>query len=284
MRLGFRTSPLEINSDDRTPPMASRKRHSRPSGRSSRSWDAVAAWYTGWVGAAGSEHHQRLAVPAILDLLALSPGEHLLDLGCGPGVLAPHAAAAGARYTGVDTSPRLLAFARRHHGNVGRFLVADATVLPSDDRFARDSFDVVSFLLSIQDIDPLDGALRSAAWSLRAGGRVAIVMTHPCFRVPRQSGWGWDASRRLQYRRVDRYLTRLDVPMKQYDGARRGATRSYHRPLAEYINGLSSHGLLVDRIDEIPAPGIVASSDRSRAERAADREIPLFLGIRAVKR
>jgi SAM-dependent methyltransferase len=263
--------------------MASRKRHSRPSGRPSRSWDGVAAWYTGWVGAGGSEHHRPLAVPAILDLLALSPGEHLLDLGCGPGVLAPHAARAGARYTGVDASPRLLAFARRHHGNVGRFVVADATVVATDDRFAPGGFDAVSFLLSVQDIDPLDGALCSAAWSLRPGGRVAIVMTHPCFRVPRQSGWGWDASRRLQYRRVDRYLTRLDVPMKQYDGARRGATRSYHRPLAEYINGLSSHGLLVDRIDEIPGGDAAATDKVNRAELAARREIPLFLGIRAVR-
>src|SRR5687767_1549998 len=115
--------PSRDHSNDRTPLMASRKRHSRSSGRSSRSWDAVAAWYTGWVGAAGSEHHRRLAVPAILDLLALSPGEHVLDFGCGPGVLAPDAARVGARYTGLDTSPRLLAFARRHHGSAGRFLV-----------------------------------------------------------------------------------------------------------------------------------------------------------------
>jgi hypothetical protein len=66
--------------------------------------------------------------------------------------------------------------------------------------------------------------LRSAAWLLRPRGRLAILMTHPCFRVPRQSGWRWDASRRLQYRRVDRYLTKLDVPIKAYGGARRGAT------------------------------------------------------------
>ena len=247
--------------------MASRKHHPRSS---SRSWDPVAAWYTGWVGADGSDHHRRLAIPAILDLLAIERGDHVVDLGCGPGVLAPHIAQAGGRYTGVDTSPKLLAFARRHHGRNGRFVEVDATTLESDARFEPASVDAVSFLLSIQDIAPLEGALRSAAWLLRWRGRVAILMTHPCFRVPRQSGWGWDASRRLQYRRVDRYLTTLDVPMKSYGGARRGATWSYHRPLAEYINGLAAHGLLVDRIDEIPGP--------------TEREIPLFLGLRAVKR
>ena len=247
--------------------MASRKHRSRSS---SRSWDPVAAWYAGWVGADGSDHHRRLAIPTILDLLAIQRGDHVIDLGCGPGVLAPPVAQAGARYTGVDTSPKLLAFARRHHGRIARFIEADATALISDARFAPASVDVVSFLLSIQDIAPLDGALRSAAWVLRSGGRIAILMTHPCFRVPRQSGWGWDASRRLQFRRVDRYLTKLDVPMKPYGGGRSGSTRSYHRPLAEYINGLAAHGLLVDRIDEIPG--------------LTDREIPLFLGLRAVKR
>ena len=49
--------------------------------------------------------------------------------------------------------------------------------------------------------------------------------------------------RRLRYRRVDRYLTRLAVPMKSYGGG--GATRSYHRPLGAYVNGLAACGLLV---------------------------------------
>ncbi len=48
-------------------------------------------------------------------------------------------------------------------------------------------------MLSIQDMDPLSDVLESAAWAPNLDGRVVILMTHPCFRVPRQSGWGWDA-------------------------------------------------------------------------------------------
>ena len=259
--------------------MAPRKRHARPS---SRSWDPVAAWYAGWVGANGSDHHRMLAIPALLDMLAPRRGEHILDLGCGPGVLAPHVARAHARYTGIDASPKLIAFARRHHAASGRFVLGDVTKLREIADLRRTPFDAVVFLLSIQDIDPLDAALASAASLLRSGGRLVLLMTHPCFRVPRQSGWGWDAGRRLQFRRIDRYLTSLDVPMKEY-GHGRGATRSYHRPLAAYINGLGQNGLLVDRIDEIPASEAIAGLARSRAERAAHAEIPLFLGLRAVK-
>ena len=70
--------------------MAPRKRHARPS---SRSWDPVAAWYTGWVGPNGSDHHRELAIPALLTLLEVRRGERVLDLGCGPGVLAADIAA-----------------------------------------------------------------------------------------------------------------------------------------------------------------------------------------------
>jgi hypothetical protein len=146
-----------------------------------------------------------------------------------------------------------------------------------------ESFDAVTFLLSIQDIEPLELALESAAYALRRGGRVALLMTHPCFRIPRQSGWGWDAGRRLRFRRVDRYLTRLDIPMKGYEVGR-GTTRSYHRPLEAYINGLAANGLLVDRIVEVPGLPVAATAETTRAERLALQEIPLFLGLRAIKR
>ena len=259
-------------------------RNKNRAGPSSRDWDPVADWYTGWTGAEGSEHHRRLAIPALLELLRPEPGEHVLDVGCGPGVLAPHVARAGARYTGVDAGRRMLAFARRHHGGHGRFLLGDATRLGELPGLEAASFDAAVFLLSIQDIDPLDDALASAAWALGGGGRVVLLMTHPCFRVPRQSGWGWDPGRRLRFRRVDRYLTPLEVPMKPYGGDRRGATRSYHRPLGAYVNGLAAHGLLADAVQEIPTHREAPPGPRARAERLAGREIPLFLGLRAVKR
>jgi SAM-dependent methyltransferase len=245
----------------------------------SHDWTPVAEWYTGWVGARGSRHHRRFAIPLLLDLLEPRADEQVLDIGCGPGVLSPFIARAGARYTGVDASARMLAFARKHHGTRGRFVRHDATQLARSVELREESFDAAVFLLSIQDIDPLEAAVESASWALRRGGRLVIVMTHPCFRIPRQSGWGWDAARALQYRRVDRYLTRLAVPMKAYGGDRRGATRSYHRPLSAYVDALAGSALLVDAIREVAGP-----APKARAAKSAAHEIPLFLGVRAMKR
>jgi SAM-dependent methyltransferase len=242
----------------------------------------VADWYSGWVGEAGSNHHRLLALPAVLDLLEPIAGEQILDIGAGPGVLAPLIAAAGAHYTGVDASRKLIEFARTHHARHGRFLYGDAAWLDDLPELRGGSFDAAVFLLSIQDMDPLDAVLRSAAWALRAGGRVVLLMTHPCFRVPRQSGWGWDAGRRLRYRRVDRYLTALAVPMKAY-GRQHGATRSFHRPLEAYINGLAACGLLVDCVRELPTYQAQPAGPHAGAENLANQEIPLFLGLRARK-
>ena len=169
---------------------------------------------------------------------------------------------------------------KRHarHQNA-RFLFADATKLDSYTYLKANLFSCGVFLLSIQDMSPLDHVLRSVVGCLDRNGRLVILMTHPCFRIPRQSGWGWDKQRKLRYRRIDNYLTKLQVPMKTH---KHGATRSYHRPLQTYINELGNNGFMIDQIREIPV-GDVINKNRSKADKRADMEIPLFLAIRAVK-
>lgn len=261
--------------------MANKKYAKRAPPRTS--WDPVAHWYNGWVGQTGSEHHRQLAIPAVLDLLEPQPREDILDLGAGQGVLAPFIAEAGAKYTGVDISPRLLRYARKYHGKLGRFMVGDSRKLSEIEGLSQGEFDGVVFLLSIQDMNPLEEVLASAAWALKAGGRVVILMTHPCFRIPRQSGWGWDEGRKLRYRRIDRYLISLPVPMKAYPGQQVGTTYSFHHPLEKYVNGMARVGLVVDCMKEIPGDKIRLPSTGSKADERANQEIPLFLGLRAKK-
>lgn len=245
----------------------------------SRSWDAVAEWYLGWSGTHGSIHHRRTAIPLLLDLLAPQPGERILDLGCGPAALAPYIAQRRGTLVGIDRSPKLIEAARRAHRGKGRFLVGDVTALDRVTALDSAPFDAATFLLSIQDIDPLADTFAGLSARLAATGRVVIVMIHPCFRVPRQSGWGWDAQRKLQFRRVDRYLTPLSVPMRSTaDG--RAATRSYHRPLEHYVGALAEAGFVIDTLREVPAQPIGEGSP-SPAQRRAETEFPLFLGIRA---
>ncbi|MBS3966057.1 MAG: methyltransferase domain-containing protein [Truepera sp.] len=237
------------------------------------SWDPLATWYDGWVGKGGSHYHRQLAIPTTLKLLALQRGDTLLDIGCGQGVLAPFAAKAGAGYTGVDASPALIKLARERHGGSGHFLVADARKLSEQVRL-KGPFSAAAFLLSLQDMDPLEPVLAQAAAQLAPGGRLVIFMLHPCFRVPRQSGWGFDEGRQLHYRRVDSYLTPNAVPMKPYPG-QQGVTLSFHRPLSHYLNALSSLGLALTQVIELP--------DQPMKERPDNPDIPLMLALKAIK-
>nr|BBH89379.1 rRNA methylase [Thermosporothrix sp. COM3] len=255
-----------------------------PSRRSTvrTSWDPLAEWYDGWSGKDGSLHHRKLAIPTTLELLDPQMNERILDIGAGLGALAPHVAARLAQYVGVDVSVRMVQKARKYHGHVGTFLQGDARHLHRVPGIQSASFEGAVFLLSIQDMNPLADVLRSAAWALRGGGRLIILMIHPCFRVPRQSGWGWQEERALQYRRVDRYLTPLAVPLKEYPGKAQGSSRSFHRPLHEYVNGLADSGFVLDRMEEIIS-SLAASGAKSKAEARAHQEIPLFLALRARK-
>jgi ubiquinone/menaquinone biosynthesis C-methylase UbiE len=265
-------------------PIDRRTRYRGTQPAASTSWDPLATWYDGWVGEGGSEYHRQVAVPALLRGLNPQPGDAILDVGCGQGVLAPHIARAGCHYVGVDASPRLLDLARKRHGSSGRFLLGDALKLSTLKELSPASFDAVVFLLSLQDMDPLAQALAEASWALKPAGRAVLLVTHPAFRVPRQSGWGWDEGRKLMFRRVDRYLSPLAVPMKPLPGRDvPSTTRSFHRPIQDYVNGLSAQGLLTDRFEEIVAHRLKGSEAGGRAEKIAREEIPLFLVIRARK-
>jgi ubiquinone/menaquinone biosynthesis C-methylase UbiE len=214
------------------------------------SWDPVARWYNGWVGKRGSLYHRKVAIPTVLRRAELRAGEQLLDIGCGQGVLAPHILKAEVEYVGIDVSRNLLALARKHHGRETTFLHGDARDLLALPGIQPAGFDVAVFMLSIQDMHPLEAVIESASQTLKQNGRLVIFMTHPCFRVPRGSGWGFDKARKLSYRRIEHYLKEMQVPMKAYAEVTpnaKGTTLSFHRPLTTYVNTLARHGLVRTR-------------------------------------
>jgi SAM-dependent methyltransferase len=237
------------------------------------------------VGDGGSAYHRQLAIPATLELLDPRPDEEILDLGGGQGVLAPYLVDAGARVTVVDASSKLVAAAKRRHGRLrgARFVVGDARRLPSLAALDAGSFDAATLLLSIQDMDPLHDVVRGIDWALRPVSRVVLLMTHPAFRQPRHSGWGVDEGRKLTYRRVDGYLSELAVPMKSLGGG--PPTRSFHRPISAYVNALADAGFATDAMLELPdLPPDRRPGRGPRGDARANAEIPIFLGLRAVRR
>ena len=268
----------------RRPPSPSHPRPGTPgpAGKADRGWDNVATWYDKLVGDSGSDYHQNVILPATKDLLQVSEGERVLDLCCGQGVLAPLVTAAGAHYTGVDASPKLIESARKRirHANA-RFLISDVTKPAS---WADGSYDAVACLMAVHDVPLLDQMFANLSNALIPGGRAILIFMHPCFRIPRQSHWGWDEEKKIQYRRLDRYGVPLTIPIQTHPGlASEGHTQFHHRPLAAYINELGAAGMAVIGCEELYSHRRSQAGPRSRGEHRAAEEFPLFLALLAVK-
>ena len=244
-------------------------------------WDIAARWYDGLVGEQGSEYQREVVIPGTLRLLGVRKGERVLDLACGQGVLSRALHEHGAQVTGVDLSAQLVEIARRRSPKDIRFLVADAARL---DGLASGSFDAVTCMLALQNMESPEGALREAGRVLRPGGRLVLALMHPAFRIPRQSRWGWDEERKLLYRGVDRYLTPFKAPIdvRPFRAPGQTTTWTYHRPLQDYVKALADAGLLVDALEEWPSHKVSQPGPMAAAENRARLEFPLFLAMRAV--
>jgi trans-aconitate methyltransferase len=133
---------------------------------STQTWNASNyATHAGFVPALGQP---------VLDLLQPQPGERILDLGCGDGVLTEKVVAAGAQVVGVDSSAEMIAAARQRGLDARQ---VDATSLTFDNEF--DAVFSNAVLHWIKD-DP-DAAIASAYRALRRPGRfVGEMGGHGC--------------------------------------------------------------------------------------------------------
>jgi len=121
-----------------------------------------------WKAGRYTEHAPFVPVlgQAVLGLLNVQPGEHVLDVGCGNGVLSEKLRDARATVVGVDSSPDMVAAARQRGIDAQ---LADACDLPFDAQF-----DAVLSNAALHWIkrDP-DGVLKSVRRALKPGGRFA---------------------------------------------------------------------------------------------------------------
>jgi arsenite methyltransferase len=108
-------------------------------------------------------------------LLALQPGEKVLDIGSGPGFLADEMAAEvgpeGAVH-GVDPSESMLAIARRRETSA-QYALGDAVSLPFED----ETFDAAIATQVYEYVPDMPAALAEVRRVLRPGGRLLILDT-----------------------------------------------------------------------------------------------------------
>ena len=139
-----------------------------------------------------AELYQRYLVPAIttkwaedlVDRAQPRPGEAVLDIACGTGVVARLAAkrVGDGQVTGLDLNPGMLAVARGVPSEGAPITWVEGSAL--DLPFPLDSFDVVLCQLGLQFFPDQQQALREMRRVLRNSGRVALSVYSPIERTP----------------------------------------------------------------------------------------------------
>lgn len=240
------------------------------------SWQNSAQWYDSIVGDEGSYYHQQIVLPSVVRLLNLKNNSSLIDLACGQGVLAGRISK-DVNYLGLDAAKALIAKAKmRHKGKT--FLCADVTKplpIAEDKRFTH-----AAIILALQNIEEPQKVFENLRKHLTDDATLVIVLNHPCFRIPRQSSWGFDEQQKLQYRRINCYMSEQKIPIFTNPGQTQSeSTLSFHHPLSDYFTFLQNAGFMVQGLEEWCSDK-KSEGKAARWENRARKEFPLFMALK----
>lgn len=149
-----------------------------------RRWND-AGWVKVWPK---RERFTDAVTPRLLEVLALAPGEHVLDVGCGGGnatIAAGREVGASGSAVGADLSDALVDLARKRARDAGAANVTFEVVDMQYDQLAGAPFDVIMSQFGVMFFDEPVTAFTNMARQVREGGRFAFA----CWQPPARNPW-----------------------------------------------------------------------------------------------
>ncbi len=182
-------------------------------------------------------------VDHLVDALELSPGDRILDVGCGPGRHAHEFARRGMIVHGIDIAERFVEIARGDAPDGATFERLDARELAFDAEFDA----VVCLCQGAFGLMTADGddetVIEGMARALRPGGRLALSAFSSYFVVRHWEGADFDADRGVNHEHTE--IRSEDGVAKEVDLWTGCYTPRELRLLAD------RHGLDVDAISSV---------------------------------
>lgn len=229
-----------------------------------RIWNTNATFWDKFMGD-GNQFQRLLVGPATERLLELRPGEEVLEIACGNGVMARRLAALGARVLATDFSQVFVERARERGapgpGSV-EYRVVDATseaeLLGLGEGEGR--FDAALCNMALMDMAEIAPLFRAVRRLLKPGGRFVFSLQHPCFNsgLFRMTAEEEDVNGEI----VDVYAVKvIDYihPRTQKGIGIVGQPEPhyyFHRPLTALLDACFAAGFVMDGIEEpVLAPG-----------------------------
>ncbi len=247
--------------------------------RPNNSWQMVSKWYNKITSDNGHYYHKAIILPKLLNILKFDKNSKIVDLGCGSGILGRNISK-DISYLGVDLSRSLINEATRQDKNSNhKYIIGDA----SNVLLNKNEFTDCVFILSLQNMKHPKLSIKNAVSSLKKGGRIVLVLNHPAFRIPRQSSWEIDKQNKMEYRRINKYMSKMEIPIQMSPSDKNSEfTWSYHYPISEITRMLTENNLLISTIDEWVSDKL-SEGKASKMENNARKEFPLFMLIVGVK-
>ncbi len=224
-------------------------------------WNQKAAFWDQLHGDEGNRFHRELVAPAIERLLAIQPGERVLDVACGNGVVARRLAELGAHVTATDFSTALIEKAQQRGQTSGipiRYAVVDATDEAALIALGEGQFDALVCTMALMDIPDILPLYRAAARLLKPSGRFVIVTAHPAFNSSNPT-----LVQEIEYLDSDmkslialKITAYLAIPPVKSLGApgEPNPHYYYHRPLHQLLGEAFAAGLVLDALEEPAFP------------------------------
>ena len=231
-------------------------------------WEALAGWWDEATGEA-DEFHRKLVIPATDRLLALRPGERVLDVACGNGGYARHLASQGAEVVAIDGSRRFVELAERRTTawrdriSYRQLDCADRAALRA---LGERGYDAAVCKMALMDMAVIHPLLSALAELLKPGGRFVFSVLHPAFNSTGTSLWMEEATSEAgelavcRGVKVMRYLEPEARPGIGIPGQPH-AQYYFHRPLGVLLNACFGFGFLLDGVEE---PGFGPEDEGSR--------------------